>query len=125
MGLEFDKNKVDLAHRFACYNGLANAEFRQANIDTLEPVSLGGPFDIVFFLAVEAHVENVDRLYSTLRELTGQTLYFEGNSSTVRQDVETRLRDVGFKSVEFLGGSDDDCLEDNNNRPLFIAGISP
>ena len=123
LGLEFDKDKVELAHQVSCYNGLTNAEFRQANIDTLDPVSMGGPFDIVFCLAVEAHVENVDRLYSTLRELTGQILYFEGNSSTERKDVETRLREVGFKSVEFLGVSDDDCLEDNNKRPLFIARV--
>jgi len=123
LGLECDKDKVDLAHRVACYNGLANAKFRQANIDTLEADSLGRPFDIVFCLAIEAHVEDVDRLYATLRDLTGQILYFEGNSTTERQDVETRLREVGFVSVEFLGLSDDDCLEDNNNRPLFIARI--
>lgn len=121
LGVEYDREKVDVATRIAAYNGLNNVSFLRANIDTLKVQTLGGPFDAVFCLAIEAHVKRTRHLYRLLSLVTRETLYFEGNSKTDPTIVEAQLRKNGFAHVEFLGLSDDDCIAANNCRPLLVA----
>lgn len=121
VGVEFDLDKVELATKVAAYNGLNNLSFVHANIDKLNIESVGGPFDVVFCLAIEAHIKKRRRLYRLLSQATRETLYFEGNATTDIAEVRTYLLENGFRSVEHLGVSDDDCIPDNNRRHLLAA----
>lgn len=121
VGIEYDAEKVRLSNEIAAFNGLNNLSFRQADIDRVDPCAIGGPFDVVFCLAVEAHVRDKSHLYDLLGTVTSGTLYFEGNSSTVKTETCSRLLASGFKKVEFLGLSNDEVNNRNNCRPLFVA----
>jgi hypothetical protein len=121
LGIEYDVAKVEVARSISRFNGLKDIEFRTGDVDLLEPESLGGKFDVVFCLAINRHVKDPDHLYELLGRVTGDVLFFEGNGGTDVDDAQQRLRQAGFKTVNFLGMSDDDCLPQNNNRPLFVA----
>jgi len=121
VGVEYDAPKVSVAQRVAAYNGLNNATFRQADIDKLRAEQLGGPFDVVFCLGVETHIRDKPHLYRLLGDATAGVLYFEGNSTTDPLAVRASLERVGFRRIEYLGRSDDDCLPSNNCRPLLVA----
>ncbi len=121
LGVEYDKEKVLLTNQIAAYNGLNNVRFIQGDIDRLKKDDLKGPFDITYCLAVEAHVKEKLRLFRLLSEMTLETLYLEGNSTTDLNTVKLNLLKVGFSHVESRGLCDDDYLPQNNKRPLFVA----
>lgn len=121
LGVEYDADKVAAARAVAGFCGLDRVKFRQADVDTLAVNDLGGAFDVVFCLALEAHVGDRDRLYRLLGETTRGILLFEGNASTVPAYVIRGLRHAGFLDVEFLGNCDDDARPANNVRPMFVA----
>jgi hypothetical protein len=121
LGIEFDPEKVEIARGIARYNGLNNVEFRQGDVDALEPESLGRKVDVVFCLAINRHVKNPAHLYDLLGRITGEWLFFEGNSGTDLEEALGLLRKAGFASVTSVGMSDDDCIPKNNNRPMIVA----
>ena len=121
LGIEYDAEKIEVARAVARFNGLNNIEFRAGDVDALEPETVGGTYDVVFCLAINRHVKNPERLYDFLGRITADTLFFEGNGGTSVEEVLQRLREAGFKTVDFIGMSDDDCLANNNNRPGFVA----
>jgi len=121
VGIEHDIDKVVISEKIGAYNGLSNVEFIQVDIDFLEVSSLGEPFDVVFCLAIEAHVKKRQRLFELLSKLTGDILYFEGNSAKNTENIKKSLRRAGFVDVRFLGTSQDDFIPANNCRPLFFA----
>lgn len=121
VGIEYDADKVEVARKIAAYNALHNVRFLRSNIDKLTPDEIGGVFDIVLCLAIEAHLKKKSRLFRLLAQVTSGLLCFEGNSSSDPNEITKSLKENGFKYVEFLGFSDDDCIPDNNCRPLFIA----
>ncbi len=94
--------------------------FQAGDVDSVTVEGLGGPFDVVFCLAIDSHVKNKGRLFGILGDLTGELLLFEGNASTDPALVERHLGER-FKKVEFIGYCDDDVRAQNNNRPLFRA----
>lgn len=123
LGLEYDENKVKIS------NTIKNLHFKNNNLryevcDVESPSFLEGfknTFDIVFCLAVVDHLKNKDAFIKKLGEVCNGILYFEGNSGTNVDYIKERLNDAGFSSVEFIGLSDDEKNESNNNRPLFRA----
>jgi SAM-dependent methyltransferase len=121
LGIEYDAEKVASAQKVAAYNGLHNVEYRQGDIDHLQVGSVGGPFDVVLCLAVEKHIQDQTRLFRFLGEVTSETLFFEGNSTTNPEQVRSNLSSAGFRRINLLGMSDDDCIPDNNIRPLLVA----
>lgn len=121
LGIEYDATKVELTRSIARYCGLRNMEFRAGDVDLLDAGQLGGNFDVVFCLAINRHVKDPARMYQLLGQITGDVLFFEGNGGTDVEDARRQLLGAGFKTVDFLGMSDDDCLPQNNNRPLFVA----
>lgn len=121
LGIEFDDAKVEIATRIARFSGLANTRFRQGNVDQLSAEDLGGLSDVVFCFAIDEHVDNPKHLFQLLGDVTGQTLYFEGNAGSDALAVGHRLRAVGFRSIEQLGVSDDERIAANNCRPLIVA----
>ena len=121
LGVEIDDDKVTVATKIAAYNGLNNIEFKSANADEATTDTLKGPYDVVFCFALVAHVMKKDLLYRLLGDVTKKTLFFEGNATTDRDEIETKLREAGFEEVTFLGLCDDDIVPSNNNRPMYIA----
>lgn len=121
VGVEYDADKVSLATQIAAFNALYNVTFIQADIDSLDAQSLRGPFDVVFCLAIEAHVKKPDQLFRLLSQVTRGVLYFEGNSNSDHQMIEYGLTKAGFIGVEHLGFGDDDCIRTNNRRPMLRA----
>ncbi len=120
-GIEYDAEKTEIAKKLTAYNGLSNVNFIQADIDRLNASSLPGPFDVVFCLAVEAHVKKHKRFFKLLSQVSNGVLYFEGNAKTDSEKVKTTLIREGFGEVRILGVATDDCIPGNNNRPLILA----
>lgn len=118
VGVEYDAEKVDITSKIAAYCGLNNVRFLQGNIDELSPEQLGGKFDVVFCLAVEAHLKKKRNLYNLLSDVTGEVLYFEGNSTTNADLASKLLLESGFRDVKTAGFSDDD---ERKPRPLLVA----
>jgi 2-polyprenyl-3-methyl-5-hydroxy-6-metoxy-1,4-benzoquinol methylase len=121
LGIEYDSEKVLIGQQIAAYNGLNNVRFIQADIDLINVQQLGGPRDVVFCLAVEAHVKNRKKLFELLAQATTEVLYFEGNSTTALERIKQTLTQVGFRKVKMLGISRDDVIPNNNCRPLLVA----
>ncbi len=121
VGVEYDPDKVAVARRVAAMNALGGVVFVRADIDALAPETLRGPFDVVFCLAIEAHVKDKPRLYSLLAASTSRLLLFEGNEGTDAAAAADALRRAGFGKVEILGTCDDDCRAENNVRPILRA----
>lgn len=121
LGVEYDESKVMVANRVVAFCDLGGVRFIQGDIDKITTMSVNGPYDVVFCLAVDAHVKDRKRLYRLLGEVTDETLYFEGNANTDPSEVEVLLFKNGFKRFEHLGVCDDDSRPENNCRPLLRA----
>lgn len=127
LGIEYDEKKVELAKQISSYCGLSNVKFIQSDVGNVVSTDIGEKFAIVFCLAIEAHIENKDRLYELLSEVTGEKLYFEGNATTNPEEVVTSLKNKGFKSVTTIGFSASDNYGDEKSkiprsqRPIFVA----
>jgi len=121
LGIEYDSDKVLIAQQLAAYNGLNNVRFIQGDIDLTSVQDLGGPHNVVFCLAVEAHVKKPEKLFELLSQVTTEVLFFEGNSTTNPKKAKKALTEAGFRDVRILGTSRDDVLASNNCRPLLIA----
>jgi hypothetical protein len=120
LGIEYDAEKVELSADIAAYARLPNLQFMQGDIDQLDPEELG-VHDIVLALAIEAHVNQPDRLYELLGTVTGDALYFEGNNNCDMRHVRERLAGAGFRDFVDLGFCDDDRDPRNNRRPQMVA----
>ena len=120
LGIEFDREKVDLATEIAAYADIRNLRFEQGDIDQLDPAEVG-VHDIVLALAIEGHVNQPERLYRLLGTVTGDLLCFEGNSNCDMDDVRQRLAAAGFSEFVDLGFCDDDRDPRNNKRPQLLA----
>jgi hypothetical protein len=121
LGLECDADKVRVARRIAAYNGLNNTEFIQADVDALDADVLGGAFDVVLCLSLEAHVKRPKRLYELLAQMAGDVVYLEANTGTDPDQARRSLMGAGFGEVRVLGMCKDDCIADNNTRHLLVA----
>jgi len=92
-----------------------------ANVDEATVDSLKGTYDVVFCLALVSHLKKPDRLYTLLGEMANKVLFSEGNGNTSIEDAKAKLMTSGFSEVVYIGLCDDDCLPENNKRPVFIA----
>lgn len=121
LGFEYDEEKVKTARRIAALEDLRSVEFRQADVDRLTLLELGGRKEVVLCLAIERHVRNPRRLFRLLGKACSGMLIFEGNAGSNPQQIEKELKANGFREVEYRGFCDDDILPDNNVRPLWVA----
>jgi SAM-dependent methyltransferase len=119
-GIEYDDEKVRVANRIARFAGVDDrVSFERGDIDAL--TAEVGTYDVVFCLAIEAHVKDPERLYRLLGEVTSDTLLFEGNAGCDIVLVQERLKSAGFSVIESCGMCDDDAIVANNNRPMLVA----
>jgi len=107
--------------RGAALNELKDVAFVCADVDAIDASSIRGPFDVVFCLAIEAHVKDKPHLYALLAQATSRLCLFEGNDKTDPKEAADSLRRAGFREVEALGVCDDDCRPENNVRPILRA----
>lgn len=119
-GIEFDSEKVALAQEIADLSDLKNIEFRQGDIDELQADDIGR-HQVVLCLAIERHVNDPERLFSLVADVTTETLLFEGNGGTDMSYVEERLLAAGFDQVETVGVSEEDIDPRNRRRSILIA----
>ncbi|HLA84196.1 MAG TPA: methyltransferase domain-containing protein [Thermoguttaceae bacterium] len=120
LGIEYDKDKVRLASRIAAYNGLNNVVFRAGDLEKCGAPDIGR-HDVVFCLAILAHMKQPERLFWLLSEVTSKVLYFEGNAPQETEYIRSKLTESGFTNVTYLGFCTDDHLDSNNHRPVFRA----
>jgi len=121
VGVEYDRDKVSVARRVAALGELKDVAFVCADVDAIDASSIRGPFDVVFCLAIEAHVKDKPHLYALLAQATSRLCLFEGNDKTDPKEAADSLRRAGFREVEALGVCDDDCRPENNVRPILRA----
>jgi acetyltransferase-like isoleucine patch superfamily enzyme/predicted RNA methylase len=122
VGIEYDVDKVELANKLATFNDISNVSFFVNDIESKGfNYQHFGIFDVVFCLAVIEHLRDKSKLFELLSSFCKETLYFEGNSGTKIEYVESGLKEVGFKFIEFIGYSNDEKKQSNNVRPMWIA----
>jgi 2-polyprenyl-3-methyl-5-hydroxy-6-metoxy-1,4-benzoquinol methylase len=78
-------------------------------------------FEIIFCLALIEHLYNKEQFIRKLASLCSGILFLEGNSTTDIDSLKRILILAGFHDVHFIGKSDDEKNESNNNRPLLIC----
>lgn len=120
LGIEYDRDKVDLANEIAAHAKIPNIRFEQGDLDTLDARRVG-VHDIVLALAIEGHVNDPERLYRFLGEVTGELLCFEGNSNCDMAATRRHLKAAGFTRMVDLGFCSDDRDPRNNRRPQLLA----
>lgn len=120
LGFEYDLDKVILSNKIAALSKLDYINFKHGNIDEISEKDTG-IFDIVFALAIEAHVNDCEHLLKLLSKITKETLYFEGNSNCDIQYIQKRLKELGFNKIDYIGFCNDDIVSQNNNRPMLKA----
>ena len=121
-GLEYDADKVALSNKLAKYNGIQNIVFEEYDIENPPENKQEEEYEVVFCLAVIEHLKQKEKLYKLLGDVCSEKLYFEGNGNSDINVLEAGLKNAGFKSVTYLGFSNDEKKNtNNNNRPLFIA----
>jgi len=122
LGLEYDKEKVDVANLIAKIHNIKNVEFVQMDVESdAFYQGLTEKYDVVFCLAVIGHLANKENFIKKLREICINTLYVEGNGNSDVNETKLLLKEAGFKNIKFIGLSDDEKDDYNNNRPLFIC----
>ena len=120
LGIEYDRDKVDLAGEIASHAKIPGIRFEQGDLDKLNAAEVG-VHDIVLALAIEGHVNDPERLYRFLGEVTGDLLCFEGNSNCDMKATRRFLKTAGFTRMVDLGFCDDDRDPRNNRRPQLLA----
>jgi hypothetical protein len=78
-------------------------------------------YEVVFCLAVIEHLKNKERFIKKLRTICTDYLLLEGNAGTNIEAIKLSLVASGFKTVDYIGLSDDEKDDFNNNRPLFVC----
>lgn len=120
-GIEFDKNKVDLANFICKEYGFSEIQFQQTDIDNY-PFEEGiNQYDITLALSIEKHIKNRARLFRLIGACTKRICLFEGNAGCDINKTIDNLKEVGFKKVNYVGFCQDDILPQNNKRPNLIA----
>ncbi|MFN4198861.1 MAG: methyltransferase domain-containing protein, partial [Flavobacterium sp.] len=122
LGVEYDKEKVELSNTISALNGLNNLFFKTLDLESdLFFSEISEPFDVVFCLAILGHLKDKESFIEKLYWVTKSILFFEGNSNTDITLIENMFLKVGFSKVVYLGLSNDENNIENNNRPLFIV----
>jgi maltose O-acetyltransferase len=124
VGIEYDLEKVKLSNSIAKIHAFKNIEFLQIDVESMQFLKdFNEKYDIVFCLAVVEHLKNKEVFINKLAQICSGILFLEGNSVTNVNETINALKQAGFINIEYLGLSDDEKNNKNNNRPMFICSI--
>lgn len=116
-GLEYVPQRAVVANRIAAFAGYGDRlVFQSDDIETLSKAEKKAlQSDVVFCLAVDHQLQDVDQLFRLLGDVTTHTLYFESSRKESDKDwCIAKLREVGFSDIDYLGTSESD---DRKGRP--------
>ena len=106
-GLDRDADFVRVANKRA--RGMRGALFETVDLDKLDLLTLNGPYDVVFLLAMLKHVKDRARLVKMVDVITDEVLYFETNKIRPKSifPLEAQLavlkRNSKFENYECVG----------------------
>jgi hypothetical protein len=127
VGVEYDLDKVEISRKISEFCDITDIDFIRGDLDNMSIDEIGTDYDVVFCLAVEGHVKYPDRLFEIIGKVCNGLLFYEGDADSDRtlekkvEDINSKLKDAGFKKVEYLGTCADDHDPELHVRPLFRA----
>lgn len=122
LGLEYDYEKVDIANFISKLNCINSVRFRQCDVESEDFIEgFDESFDVVFCLALIGHLKDQLRFLRKVYLVCNNILFIEGNANTDTNDTVILLQNAGFNQVEYIGLSNDEINDNNNNRPLFVC----
>ncbi|MCL2520817.1 MAG: glycosyltransferase [Spirochaetaceae bacterium] len=122
LGLEYDLEKVKIANLIVKIHEFKTVKFRQIDVESdVFTTNIEQSYDVVFCFAVIGHLKNKKLFLQKLKKICTGTLYFEGNDGLSTEETQELSEEAGFININFIGLSDDEKDDYNNNRPLFIC----
>lgn len=124
VGLEYDKEKIDISKLITKIHAYENIDFYQMDIESSSFIEdFSQKYDIIFCLAIIEHLRDKEVFINKLARICDGYLFFEGNNGTDIKKVKDSLENAGFGMVNYIGLSDDEKDKSNNTRPLYICHI--
>jgi 2-polyprenyl-3-methyl-5-hydroxy-6-metoxy-1,4-benzoquinol methylase len=121
LGLERSPAMVDLATRFAMFEGVYPAvSFRTFDLDTdvLEPTSA---FDTAFMFSIHDHLTDPSRLAVLVEDHVRQHVIFEGHPSGVAEDYAAFFESGLFRRIEEIGRLHQSRFKQDASRILWLC----
>jgi SAM-dependent methyltransferase len=121
LGLERSSAMVDLATRFAMFEGVYPAvSFRAFDLDkdALEP---DAAFDTAFMFSIHDHLEDPSRLGALVAGHVRHHVVFEGHPSGQAEDYAAFLRSGLFRQVEEIGRLHQSRFKRDSSRILWLC----
>lgn len=122
VGLEFDKEKVELAkiiHALNCKT--SNLSFMKMDFESEYFINeFNYEFDVIISLSVIGHLSDPKSFLTKIYSICKELLIIEVNANISIISIEEMFRQVGFSKFNFIGFSHDENNEStNNNRSIF------
>lgn len=121
IGVEKSQQMVDLATRFAMFNGVyPQVSFLCRDLDD----GLGDEvdtFDTAFIFSLHNHLRSPEVLCRIVERHVGRHVVFEGHPDTTRSDYATFLDGGLFSSVEEIGMLTTSATNASRNRMLLLC----
>lgn len=121
VGLEISPKMVDLASRFAMFDGrFPQVQFRQFNIDD-DKLSGDILYDTAFMFSIHDHLKRPSSLLEIADKFVSRWVVFEGHPNGTKDDYSGFLRSGIFKSVKQLGVLPESVFNQSMNRILWLC----
>ncbi len=121
LGIERSSGLVDLASRFAMFEGVhEHVKFRQFDIDSasLRP---GEEFDTAFIFSIYNHLRSPERLTRIVEQHVRRYVVFEAHPGDSRAAYAPFFDSGLFSSVEELGSLSESVYKRERNRLLWLC----
>lgn len=116
-GLEISSQLVDLACRFAMFEGLwPHVQFRTFDVDKNR---LTGSFDTAFMFSVYSHLKQPESLARIVRENIRKYVVLEGHPNDVRDKYQEFFAE--FKTVSEIGRLPESVFQPERTRILWLC----
>ncbi len=121
LGLEISKKMVDLASRFAMFDGqYPSVRFKQFNIDQDE-LDEGARYDTAFMFSIHDHLAEPSRLVNIVDRNVKRWVVFEGHPNGKKSDYANFFDSGLFRTVEELGALPESIYNKSPNRVIWLC----